>query len=181
SDVRIARVQGRRVGRRVVPDQVGGGGIELQGGVAPVGTTVPEAVAGGDEDGAARGVDDGAGAAPDPRAGLRAGRRIDEPGLVATQGIPHGQDITGRAIEDRDVPLIWRCVADVPGGGGDDAAVEVVQRRRDLLASRQQGNRGGPNQAAVRHRQLPERPVRPGRIYELTVRGRDRGRGRACG
>src|SRR2546422_6737476 len=46
------------------------------------------------------------------------------------------------------------------GGGGDDAAVEVVQSRRDLLASWKQGNRGGPDHAAVRHRQLPDRPDR---------------------
>src|SRR2546423_10380660 len=155
-----------------------GGGIELQGGVAPVRAAVPQAVAAGDEDGAARGVDDGAGAAPDPGAGLRAGRRIDEPRPVATQGVPYGQEIAGRAVQDRDVPLIRRRIADVPGGGGDDAAVEVVEGRRDLLAPWQQRNRGGPDHAAVRHRQLPDRPIRRGRIYELTVRVRNRGRGR---
>src|SRR3989440_231562 len=155
-----------------------GVGIELQGGVAPVGNTVPEAVAGGDEDGAARGVDDGAGAPPDPRARLGTGPRIDEPRPVATQGIPHGHEIAGRAVQDRDVPLIRRRIADVPGGGGDDAAVEVVQGRRDLLACWQQGNRGGPDHAAVGYRQLPDRPIRRGGINELTVRVGDRGRGR---
>src|SRR5205807_7132767 len=166
------------VRRRVVPDQVGGVGIELERGVAPVGAAVPEAVAGGDEDGAVRRVDDRAGAAPDPRARLRTGRRIDEPRPVAAQGIPHGQEIAGRAVQDGDVPLVRRRIADVAGGGGDDAAVKVVQGRRDLLASWQQGNRGGPDDAAVRYPQLPDRPIRRGRIYELTVRVGDRGRGR---
>ena len=53
-----------------------GAGIELQSGVAPVGAAVPQTVAGGHENGAARGVDHGACAAPDPGARLRAGRRI---------------------------------------------------------------------------------------------------------
>ena len=84
-----------------------------------------------------------------------------------------------RAWTERDdVALVGRRVADVAAGRRDHEPVREVQRGRDLLALRQQRDRGRPDLASVGNRELADPPVGPGRVEEAPARIRDRCRGR---
>src|ERR1043166_7907652 len=64
------------------------------------------------------------------------------------------EQLSGRPIEDADVTLIRRRVADVAASGGDDMALRVVEWRRNLLARGQARDRGRPQDVAIADREL---------------------------
>ena len=64
------------------------------------------------------------------------------------------QELPSRGIEDAEVALIRRCIPDVAARHGDDTAAGVGERRRDLLALRQGGDGGGPEDVSVGYAEL---------------------------
>ena len=64
------------------------------------------------------------------------------------------------SIENRDVPLIGRRIADVAAGSGDHAAAIVIQRRCNLLPLGQSGDRRAPHRVAVRNCELLDASIR---------------------
>ena len=179
AQVRVTRVEGGGVGRRVVAEQPGRIRVELEHGVAPVGPAVPQPIAGRDEDVPGGRVDHRPGAAPYGGAALGAGRGIEDPRPVTAERIPHVQQLAIRGVQDRHMSLIRRRIPDVAAGGRDHAAAEIVERRRDLLAPGEIGDRRAPGGTAVRDSELVDLPVGRGRVHERSVgigdwcRGRD--------
>jgi len=80
---RFARIQFLGIGRGVVAQHSRGTSVDLDERIAPVGRAVPVAIAGGDENAAAAGIDHSARTTPDGRLGLRAGVWLKQLSTVA--------------------------------------------------------------------------------------------------
>src|SRR5581483_10021397 len=99
--------------------------IEADDGVAEVRAAVPRRVPGRDEDLPVRLVDDGARAAEDRAVARAAARWFDQAVPVRAERVPDVQELAARGVEDRDVALVRRRIADVAARRRDHVAAPV--------------------------------------------------------
>jgi hypothetical protein len=169
AQVEITRIQFFGIGRGVVAQHFRGTGINLDERVAPVGRAVPLAIAGGDEDVAVAGIDHSARTPPDGRFCLRTGVRLKQLGAVAAQRVPYLEELAGVAVENGDMALIGRPVADVARRHGNHTALEELQGRSHLLSLWQLGDGGAPDRLAIADGQLLDIAVGRGCIDGLPI------------
>ena len=177
AEVEVARLELGLVRRRPASEQLR---VlrEPEQRVAPVRLAVERAVAGRDEQRAGLRLDDGAAASPDRGVAPGATARDDQLRVVGAERVPDVQQLAAARVDDGDVPLVRRLVADVAAGRREHVPVREVEGRRDLLARGQQRDRPAPQHVTVRDAQLLDPPVGRRRVDRRAAGVGDRCRGR---
>ncbi len=109
-------------------------GSSWTSGITPVGLAVIRSVSCRHENIARCDVDHRARAPPDTRLRGLAGTRIQQSGAVAAKRVPYMQQLAALRVENGDVTLIGRLVANIARGYCDDMAAVLPQRRGDFLS-----------------------------------------------
>ena len=84
----------------------------------------------------------------------------DDARAIAAERVPDMEKLPRRGVENRDLPLIWRGIADVATGHRDDVPAVVAERRGDLFFLRERRDGGAPDRVAVGDGELLDVAIR---------------------
>ncbi len=182
-EVGVRRVQVCLVGRGERLAQPQSRHRQLEHAVAEVGAAVPRRVTRRYEQPLTAGLDHGAAAGEDRGVARRAGGRLDQAVTVRAQRVEDRGDVPGAAVDQHDVALVGRRVAEVAAGRGEEVGAVDVQCRRELLVLgfERHPRRPSCGLRAVLDRELVDQSVRRGCVDEAPPRVCERAGGRDLG
>src|SRR6185312_16782080 len=121
------------VGWSVVAEHTGSIRIEFDDGIAPIRLAIVGAITGGHEDVAGCRVDHGSSASPNRGLSIRARAGLQQASAIAAKRVPYVQQLACLGVENGDVALVRRPIADVAARDSDDSPAKFPQRRGDFL------------------------------------------------